>query len=92
MIYVVASVNVWTIVLSVKDSRGYIRYITDFCHLSSKNPLLAITFAIGLFSMAGVPPLAGFYAKVSIFISGLDASFYFIIPFPLFLLFSFGFT
>ena len=60
LIYVISSVNIWTVVLSLKDNNGYNRYITDLSSLGEKNPILAITLTLCLFSMAGVPPLAGF--------------------------------
>ena len=40
------------------------------------NPLLALTFAITIFSLAGVPPLAGFYAKMQIFLASIESSMY----------------
>ena len=75
-IYVVSSVNIWTVVLSLKDNNGYNRYITDLSSLGEKNPILAITLTLCLFSMAGVPPLAGFYAKFYIFFSAIESSIY----------------
>ena len=76
LIYVISSVNIWTVVLSLKDNNGYNRYITDLSSLGEKNPILAITLTLCLFSMAGVPPLAGFYAKFYIFFSAIESSIY----------------
>jgi NADH:ubiquinone oxidoreductase subunit 2 (subunit N) len=58
--------------------RGHIKYITDLSSLSKTNPILAITFAVLLFSNAGVPPLAGFYGKLNVFLSAIDQSMYFL--------------
>ena len=44
-----------------------VKYISDLSNLNKTNPLLAITIAVALFSMAGIPPLAGFYSKLYIF-------------------------
>lgn len=44
-----------------------VKYRTDLAGLSKANPLLAMTLALGMFSMAGVPPMAGFFAKMFVF-------------------------
>ena len=53
-----------------------IKYIYDLKGLSRTNPLLALTFAIVLFSLAGIPPLAGFYSKLLLFMSAVHSSLY----------------
>lgn len=52
--------------------------ITDLNSLSETNPILAFTAAIIFFSNAGVPPLAGFYGKLNIFLAAVEESMYFI--------------
>jgi len=47
--------------------------ISDFAGLSRTNPLLAFFFAMLLFSLAGVPPLAGFFAKWYVFVAAIKA-------------------
>jgi NADH-quinone oxidoreductase subunit N len=47
--------------------------ISDWKGLGRSNPLLSITVALGLFSMAGIPPLAGFYSKMYLFFAALEA-------------------
>ena len=44
--------------------------------LGSSQRILAITLSVSLLSMAGIPPLAGFYAKYLIFLSAMDSSMY----------------
>lgn len=56
----------------------YVKYITDLSPLSKTNPILAFTAAIILFSNAGVPPLAGFYGKLNIFLAAVEESMYLI--------------
>lgn len=56
----------------------YVKYITDLSPLSQTNPILAFTAAIVLFSNAGVPPLAGFYGKLNIFLAAVEESMYLI--------------
>lgn len=59
-----------------KEESSQIRYISDLSLLSKTNPLLAFTFTITLFSMAGIPPLAGFCGKFYVFFAALSSSFY----------------
>ena len=47
--------------------------IKDFAGLSRTNPLLAFFFAMLLFSLAGIPPLAGFFAKWYVFVAAIKA-------------------
>lgn len=59
-----------------REESSQLRYISDLSLLSRTNPLLAFTFTITLFSMAGIPPLAGFCGKFFVFFSALSSSFY----------------
>ena len=52
------------------------KYRTDRGGLSRANPRLAMSLALGMFSMAGVPPLAGFFAKTFVFLSAMASSRY----------------
>jgi len=79
VVYMMTSINIWNVVVStevVGESRP--RYNTDFGSMVVTNPILAITTALILFSMAGVPPLAGFCAKLFVFFSAIESSLYFI--------------
>jgi proton-translocating NADH-quinone oxidoreductase chain N len=84
MIYMVMTINVFAILLSLRSSTSsghssetvQARYLTDLSQLSKTHPLLALTFTISLFSMAGIPPLAVFCGKFYIFFSALSGSLY----------------
>ena len=52
--------------------------ITDLSSLSKTNPLLAGTAAMIFFSNAGVPPLAGFYGKLNIFLAAVQGGMFFV--------------
>jgi proton-translocating NADH-quinone oxidoreductase chain N len=52
------------------------KYITDFTFLAKSNPFLALTFTVTMFSMAGIPPLAGFYSKAFLFFAALSSNLY----------------
>ena len=53
-----------------------VKYITDLTQLGVTNPALAAGLTLTLFSMAGIPPLAGFYAKAGLFLAALSSSQY----------------
>lgn len=70
--------NIWAIVISLEiqnNKYSQVNYINDLQGLVKSNPLLAYTLAINMFSMAGVPPLAGFLAKFYLLFGGLESSF-----------------
>lgn len=79
VVYTIMILNIWAIFISLelKNNKEYkqIRYINDLQGLYKSNPLLAGALAINMFSMAGIPPLAGFFAKFYILFSGLESSF-----------------
>lgn len=78
IVYTVMMLNIWSIIISLEvrnKKYSQVKYISDLQGLFKSNPLLAFTFAINMFSMAGVPPLAGFFAKFYVLFSGLESSF-----------------
>jgi len=78
LIYVFMTLNVFAILLSLREQGKQIRvkYISDLGLLGQTNPLLALTFTLTLFSLAGIPPLAGFCSKFYIFFAALGSSLY----------------
>ena len=44
--------------------------------LSTRNPLMALLLTILMFSLAGIPPLAGFFAKYFVFVAAIEAELY----------------
>jgi NADH-quinone oxidoreductase subunit N len=76
IIYMVASVTIWSCVFSVDTvgNRFRAKTLADFAGVASLNPLLALTGMLSFFSLAGVPPLAGFLAKLSIFHAAICSS------------------
>ena len=55
---------------------GRVKYITDLAFLAKTQPILALTFTITMFSMAGIPPLAGFYSKAYLFFAAMSSNLY----------------
>lgn len=85
-IYVIVTINVFGIVMTPLRRTGHItqsdqgvdriKYTTDLSMLARSNPLLAATLTLALFSLAGIPPLAGFYGKAFLFWAALSSSQY----------------
>jgi NADH-quinone oxidoreductase subunit N len=64
----------FAIILAMKRNGQAVENISDFSGLSRTNPLIAFLFAMLLFSLAGVPPLAGFFAKWYVFTAAIHAN------------------
>ena len=62
----------------MKRNNKYYESIDDLSGLSKNHPLLSLSLLVILFSLAGIPPLAGFFAKFYIFKSVLEQSMYFL--------------
>jgi NADH-quinone oxidoreductase subunit N len=76
IIYMITGLATWSIVLSIDSIYGSTKNLSDITALVQINKVMAITFSLILFSLAGVPPLAGFYAKMSVFLIAMSSSFY----------------
>jgi len=74
VIYVAMTLGSFAIILAMKRNGQAVEQISDFAGLSRTNPLLAFFFAMLLFSLAGVPPLAGFFAKWYVFVAAIKAN------------------
>jgi NADH-quinone oxidoreductase subunit N len=72
-IYVAMTLGAFTVILTMKRNGQHFENISDFAGLSRTNPLLAFFFAMLLFSLAGIPPLAGFFAKFYVFVAAIKA-------------------
>ena len=62
----------------MKIQNKYFENIEDLSGISKNHPLLSFAFLIILFSLAGIPPLAGFFAKFYIFMAVIEQSMYFL--------------
>ncbi|MES2600090.1 MAG: NADH-quinone oxidoreductase subunit NuoN [Pseudomonadota bacterium] len=72
-IYVAMTLGTFAIILAMKRNGQAVETIRDFSGLSRTNPMLAFFFAMFLFSLAGIPPLAGFFAKFYVFLAAIKA-------------------
>ncbi len=72
-IYVAMTLGTFAIIIAMKRNGQPVETISDFAGLSRTNPVLAFFFAMLLFSLAGVPPLAGFFGKFYVFLAAVNA-------------------
>ncbi|HWV54898.1 NADH-quinone oxidoreductase subunit NuoN [Pseudorhodoplanes sp.] len=75
-IYVAMTLGSFACVLSMKRAGGMVENISDLAGLARTSPMLAFMFAMLMFSLAGIPPLAGFFAKFYVFIAAINAGLY----------------
>jgi len=75
-IYVIMNLGVFGCIFLMKKEGEYCEDIKDLAGISKQNPLLAISFLIIMFSLAGIPPLAGFFAKFYVFMSVIESGMY----------------
>ena len=72
------NLGLFSCLLMMKRNNEYYEEIEDLSGLSKNHPLLSLSLLIILFSLAGIPPLAGFFAKFYIFKAVLEQSMYFL--------------
>lgn len=82
IIYSITSLIAWIILLFLKSSDTH---LTNLSGLAIANGNLAIALSVSMLSMAGIPPLAGFFVKLNILYSVIDVSFTMVIAFILIL-------
>ena len=75
-IYLVMNLGAFGCIFMMKRENVFYENIDDLSGLSKNHPILAISFLIILFSLAGIPPLAGFFAKFYIFMAVIEAKMY----------------
>ena len=78
IIYIIMNLGLFSCLLMMKRNNKYYEDISDLSGLSKNHPLLSLSLLIILFSLAGIPPLAGFFAKFYIFKSVIEQSMYFL--------------
>ena len=77
-IYIIMNLGLFSCLLMMKRNNKYFEDIEDLSGLSKNHPLMSLSLLVILFSLAGIPPLAGFFAKFYIFKSVLEQSMYFL--------------
>jgi len=75
-IYLVMNIGTFACILCMRRGDRMVEQISDLAGLSKTQPMLAMVLTIFMFSMAGIPPLAGFFGKLYIFLAAIDAELY----------------
>ena len=77
-IYLVMTLAFFSCLFMLRKKNIFYEKIEDLSGLSTNHPILSISLLIVLFSLAGIPPLAGFFAKFYIFMAVIEQSMYFL--------------
>ncbi len=72
-IYLFMNLGAFACILGMRRGERMLENIDDLAGLSKTHPMMAMAMAIFMFSMAGIPPLAGFFGKLYIFLAAIDA-------------------
>ena len=75
-IYLVMNVGTFACILCMRHQGRMLEGIEDLKGLGKTNPLMALALAVFMFSMAGIPPLAGFFGKFYVFLAAIESGLY----------------
>ena len=75
-IYIVMNLGTFACILCMRQKEVMVERIEDLKGLSKTNPAMALALAIFMFSMAGIPPLVGFFGKFYVFLAAIQAELY----------------
>ncbi len=75
-IYVIMNIGAFSCLYLLKKDGKYKENISDLSGISKRHPILAVSLLIILFSLAGVPPLGGFFAKFYVFVAVIEKQMY----------------
>lgn len=72
-IYLFMNIGTFAVILSMRQKGRLVEGIDDLAGLAKTHPMMALAMAVFMFSMAGIPPLAGFWGKFYVFMAAIDA-------------------
>ncbi len=73
MIYLISTLGVFACVLAMRRKGQHLEQVSDLAGLAHNNKGLAFVFAMLMFSLAGIPPLAGFFGKYFVFLAAVKS-------------------
>jgi NADH-quinone oxidoreductase subunit N len=77
LVYMVMTLGTFACIMAMKRKDGnHVESVDDLAGLSQTNPLMATVLTVMMFSLAGIPPLAGFFAKYFVFMAAIEAQLY----------------
>lgn len=74
--YILTSLFLWGLVLSIENPKSRTLHLSDLIGWGRAHPFLSFSACIVVFSLAGIPPLGGFFAKFAVFVASADLSLY----------------
>ncbi len=74
VLYAITTLGIFACILAMRRAEGMVEQMDDLAGLSRSQPALAIGLTILLFSVAGIPPIAGFFGKYFIFLAAMQAN------------------
>lgn len=77
LIYMVMTLGTFACIMAMRRKEGgNVENVDDLAGLASTKPFMAVVLTALMFSMAGIPPLAGFFAKYFVFVAAIEAKLY----------------
>jgi NADH-quinone oxidoreductase subunit N len=76
LVYMAMTLGTFACILAMRRGDGMLEEIGDLAGLARTNPIMAFMLGMLLFSLAGIPPLAGFFAKFYVFLAAIQAGLY----------------
>ncbi len=76
MIYLISTLGAFACVLAMRRNGQHVEEISDLAGLAHNNKALAFVLSMLMFSLAGIPPLAGFFAKYFVFLAAVKSGLY----------------
>ncbi|CAN0653163.1 NADH-quinone oxidoreductase subunit NuoN [Nitratireductor aquimarinus] len=76
LIYLAMTLGTFAVILAMRRNDANVEQIDDLAGLSTTNPMMATVMTILMFSLAGIPPLAGFWGKWFVFLPAIQAGLY----------------
>ena len=77
-IYLIMNLGIFCCLFMMKRNGKFFDNLEDLSGLSKNHPVISLSLLILLFSLAGIPPMAGFFAKFYVFMSVIEKSMYFL--------------
>ena len=75
-VYLFMNIGAFACILTMRRGDRMVGNISDLAGMSKTHPMVAAALAVFMFSMAGIPPLAGFFSKLYIFFAAIESGFF----------------
>ena len=75
-IYVFMSIGAFAVLVAMRRSGRAVEQVEDLAGLGRTDPAMALWMAVFMFSMAGIPPLAGFFGKLYVFLAAVQGGYW----------------